>query len=194
MSWRNGHIMGDAIVSDARRRPFGKVGRAAVMLALLAGAGLTLSGCGGVRPLYGTSASGESTKAMMAAVEIAPIPGRVGQRVRNELIFDTTGGGAKAPSRYTLKIVLREKVTKEMVLRSGDATGEVVTLDAQYQLVNKADNQVLKTGVATGRAAYDRYDKTFSNVRAQYNAQDRAADTIAESIRTQVAAFLATSA
>jgi len=187
MSWLNSHSAG-----ASRTRSFGAFGRTALTLALLVGAGLALSACGGVRPLYGTSASGESTKALMAAVEISPIPGRVGQRVRNELIFDTTGGGYKAPSRYKLNIVLRERVSKELVLRSGDATAETVHLDATYRLINIADGQVLYSGSAISQATYDRYDKTFSNVRAQYDAEDRAAETVAETIRTQVAAYLAT--
>lgn len=187
MSWRNSQT-----TRHLHRRSFRKAGRTSLALAILAGAGLALSACG-VRPLYGTSASGESTQAMMAAVEISPIPGRVGQQVRNELIFDTTGGGTAAPSRYKLNIVLRESVTKEMVLRSGDATGEVYTLRADYRLINLADGKMIHEGTAIGRASYDRYDKTFSNVRAQYNAEDRAAGTVAESIRTQVASYLATS-
>jgi len=32
----------------------------------------------------------------------------------------------------------------------------------------------------------------FSNVRARYNAEDRAAKTISESIKSQLAAYLAT--
>ena len=51
--------------------------------------GLTLSACGseGFRPLYGTTASGVGLEEKMAQVQVAPIPSRVGQRIRNELIF-----------------------------------------------------------------------------------------------------------
>ena len=69
----------------------------AIALALCAGAG-ALAGCG-FQPLYGgTTASGAKLAEVMAAVDINPIPGRVGQRVRNELIFENTGGGGAAPS------------------------------------------------------------------------------------------------
>ena len=67
----------------------------AIALALCAGAA-ALAGCG-FQPLYGgTTAGGAKLAEVMAAVEIDPIPGRVGQRVRNELIFENTGGGYAA--------------------------------------------------------------------------------------------------
>ena len=48
----------------------------------------------------------------MSGVEVAPVPGRVGQRVRNELIFENTGGsGSPAHSTYKLDIVIKENVT-----------------------------------------------------------------------------------
>ena len=48
-------------------------------------------------------ASGAGLQERLAQVDVAPIPGRVGQRIRNELIFQSTGGGdaaaADAPAR-----------------------------------------------------------------------------------------------
>ena len=41
------------------------------------------------------------------------------------------------------------------------------------------------------RAPYRRYQEIFANVRARYDAENRAAETVSESIKTQVAAFLA---
>ena len=47
----------------------------------------------------------------MAGVEVTPIPGRVGQSVRNELIFENTGGsGEPAHAPYKLDIVIKESV------------------------------------------------------------------------------------
>jgi len=43
------------------------------------------------------------------------------------------------------------------------------------------------------RISLDRYEQIFSNVRAQYDAQNRVARVIAESIKTRVAAYLQTS-
>ena len=59
-------------------------------------AAVALSACGdaaGFRPLYGPTASGGNVSEHLKQVDLAPIPGRVGQRIRNEMIFQTTGGG-----------------------------------------------------------------------------------------------------
>ncbi len=45
-------------------------------------------------------------------------------------------------------------------------------------------------GEARSRAAYERFQPIFSNVRARYDAEDRAARTVAESIKVRIAAYL----
>jgi LPS-assembly lipoprotein len=152
-------------------------------------AALGLTACN-VQPLYGTTEGGNKLGAVMEGVEVAPIPGRVGQKLRNELIFTTTGGGAPGPRAYKLDIAVKESVVKEMVKISGDATSEVYELNANFKLMDKSGN-VLLQGKATSRAAYERFQTIFSNVRAQYDAQDRVARTVAETIRIRIAAFLA---
>jgi len=167
----------------------------ALIAALFAGlAALALAGCG-FQPLYGgTTAGGAKLAEVMAAVETTPIPGRVGQKLRNELIFTNTGGGYAAPTRYKLDIAIKESVTDELVQITGDATGQVYQLEATFKLINSSNGQVLLEGKAISRAAYNRFQEIFANVRARYDAEDRAARTISESIKTQVAAFLANAA
>jgi LPS-assembly lipoprotein len=130
----------------------------------------------------------------MASVDVQPIPGRVGQKVRNELIFENTGGGYAPKTRYKLRVALRQNVIDQLVRISGDARGQVLELEASFTLINAADGQVLYVGSATSRAPYSRYQEIFANVRANYNAENRAAGEIAESVKTQIAAFLASSA
>ena len=167
----------------------------ALIAALFAGlAALALAGCG-FQPLYGgTTAGGAKLAEVMAAVDITPIPGRVGQKLRNELIFANTGGGYAAPARYKLDIAIKESVTDELVQITGDATGQVYQLEATFKLINSSNGQVLLEGKAISRAAYNRFQEIFANVRARYDAENRAARTISESIKTQIAAFLANAA
>jgi LPS-assembly lipoprotein len=167
----------------------------ALFVALLAGlAALALAGCG-FQPLYGgTTAGGQKLSEAMAAVDVTPIPGRVGQKLRNELIFANTGGGTRGPSRYTLDIVIKESVTDQLVQITGDATGQVYQIDATFKLVNSANGEVLLQGKAISRAPYNRFQEIFANVRARYDAENRAARTVSESIKTQIAAFLANAA
>jgi LPS-assembly lipoprotein len=167
----------------------------ALSAALLAGlAALALSGCG-FQPLYGgTTAGGQRLSEVMAGVDVVPIPGRVGQKLRNELIFANTGGGVAAPSRYRLKIAIKESVTDQLVQITGDATGQVYQLDATFELSDPANGKVLLQGKAISRAPYNRFQEIFANVRARYDAENRAARTISESIKVQVAAFLTNAA
>ena len=163
------------------------------LLAALALLALGLAGCG-LQPLYGSTASGSRLAAVMSSVEVAPVPGRVGQRVRNELIFENTGGSGSAPqSTYKLDIVIKENITNELVKISGDAKAQVYELDATFKLIGK-DGKVVLEGKATSRAAYERYETVFSNVRARQDAENRAARTVAESIKVRIAAYLSQAA
>ena len=169
---------------------------ALALVAFAALAGLGLAGCG-FQPLYGsntTTASGARLSEAMAAVDVQPIPGRVGQKVRNELIFSNTGGDYAPQPRYKLRIAIRERVIDQLVQISGDARGQVYQLEASFKLIDASNGAIIHQGSAVSRAPYNRYQEIFANVRARYDAENRAATTVSESIKTQVAAFLATSA
>src|SRR5262245_49424834 len=109
----------------------GSGGRSLAYAALfLAGTIPFLSACGdtGFRPLYGASGIGANANERLAQVDVAPIPGRVGQRVRNELIFQSTGGGAAQPATLRLEIAIRESVTSTLVRQDGNADNQIYNL------------------------------------------------------------------
>jgi LPS-assembly lipoprotein len=130
----------------------------------------------------------------MQTVDVAPIPGRVGQKVRNELIFANTGGGYAGPMKYKLDITVKERVIDQMVQITGDAKGQVFELSASFKIVNLANGQIIYQGNAVSRAPYERFQEIFANVRARYDAENRAARTISDSIKTQIAAVLSSAA
>ena len=163
-----------------------------LLAALAVTAAISLAGCG-IQPLYGTTAGGSRLAAAMAGVDITPIPGRVGQRVRNELIFENTGGSGQTGTTYKLDIVIKESLTNELVKISGDAKSQVYELDATFKLISN-DGRVVLEGKATSRAPYERFETIFYNVRARYDAENRAARTVAESIKVRIAAYLSQSA
>jgi LPS-assembly lipoprotein len=163
-----------------------------LLAALAVTAAISLAGCG-IQPLYGTTAGGSRLAAAMAGVDVTPIPGRVGQRVRNELIFENTGGSGQTGTTYKLDIVIKETLTNELVKISGDAKSQVYELDATFKLISN-DGRVVLEGKATSRAPYERFETIFSNVRARYDAENRAARTVAESIKVRIAAYLSQSA
>lgn len=174
------------------------------VLALIGAALLTAPLLPACQPLYGNTQSGARLKDVMAGLEITEIPGRVGQRVRNELIFTTTGGGRPATALYRLDISVREHVTNTLVELTGNALGQLFNLDAQFKLVRLADNKVVLEGKSAGRAALDRTSILqpdgrrarlhFSDVRALIDAENRAARVVADGIKTRIAAFLSSTA
>lgn len=170
-------------------------GRRAVLRAVSTAvfASLALAACGdsGFRPLYGSgSFGGGDVNEKLAKLEIAPIPGRVGQRIRNELIFQSTGGGQPLPPEYRLEIAIRETVTSTLLQQDGDSKGAVYNLDASFRLIRLADKSVALTGTSYGRAGYERQKSIFSNVRAREDAENRAARTVGEELKTRLAAYL----
>lgn len=146
------------------------------------------------KPLYGTTESGASVKQVMAEVDIGTIPGRVGLRIRNELIFATTGGGRSAPPRFRLEMAIREWEEDILVRQTGEAQGKLYNLEVTYSLIQIDNNKVVFKGRTRSRVAYDRFESEFANVRARRDAEDRAARTVAETMRTQIAAFVSSAA
>src|SRR5262249_44299872 len=135
-------------------------------------AACALAGCG-FQPLYGgTTAGGPKLSAAMAGAEHKPIPGRCRPKIRNALIFATTGGGYPVPSQYRLDVSIKESLVNQLVEISGDATGQVYQLDATFRLMDPT-GKVLLQGTAISRAPYNRFQEIFANVRARYDAENR---------------------
>lgn len=165
-------------------------------VSLCAGIAAISAGCAdgsGFKPLYGSAATGGAgANERFAALDVAPIPGRVGQRIRNELIFQSTGGGAAPPSEYRLEVAIRESVSSTLVKVDGNASGQVYNLDASFRLVRIADKSIVAEGKSYGRAGFERLTSTFANVRAREDAENRAAKTVADELRTRLMAYLST--
>lgn len=153
-----------------------------------------LSGCGngGFRPLYGSAGIGANADARLAKVSVTTIPGRVGQQIRNEVIFHATGGGGEAVNpELRLDVAIRESVTSTLVRIDGDSGGQVYNVEAKFQLVRVSDKSVVLSGTSYGRASFERNTSIFSNVRARDDAEDRAAKVVAEDLKARLSAYLA---
>jgi LPS-assembly lipoprotein len=168
-------------------------GRAGVVASALMVLAASLSGCAdgsGFRPMYAATANSPALQEKLASVEITPIPSRVGQRIRNELIFHATGGGAPAAPAYRLDVVMRESVTAMLIKVTGEAGSSTYNLDAQFNLIDLKTKKVILTGTSYGRASFDRFPSIYSNVRAREEAENSAAGVVAEDMKTRIAAFL----
>ncbi|MBU2531493.1 MAG: hypothetical protein KKB37_02040 [Alphaproteobacteria bacterium] len=152
-----------------------------------------LSACGGTgfRPMYAANASGQPLSAKLAEIRITAIPGRVGQQLRNELLFQTTGGGETFEKNYKLDIVLRHRLTSQLVNQEGESESQIFHLDADFQLTDlRKNNQVIFKGQSFGRASFQRFQTIYANVRARQDAENRTAKTVAHDIAGRLEAYL----
>lgn len=172
--------------------------RRALLGVCLAASLAAVAGCGdsGFRPLYAPTSTGEAASERLKEVDFALIPGRVGQRIRNDLIFESTGGGgAKATApQYRFEVVLRETVISTLVDIKGQVSGAVYTLEASFRLIDARAKKVVFQGTSHARAPFERFDSIYSNVRAREDAENRAARTIADDLKTRLSAYLSRSA
>ena len=165
------------------------------LLASTVAVGLLAAGCGngGFRPLYGSaSLGGTGAEEKLAQIEFAPVPGRVGQRIRNELIFESTGGGGETKNAvYRLEIAITESISQTLVKTDGNALSSIYNLDASFTLIRIADKKAVLTGRSFGRASFERVQSIFANVRAKEDAENRAAKTVGEELKSRLSIYLA---
>lgn len=174
--------------------------RSSFRIALVALASLALAGC--FRPVYGDRpATGVMSKsgnadvaAMMASVDVKQIDGRVGGKMRNELIFMLTGGGAAGPTAYRLKVDLsifgRSAVVDPL---ANTPQSRTISLKADYELTRAGGSlDPIAKGHAFAAATYFSDLQRFANVRAERDAEDRAAVQVAQQIRTRLQSYFAT--
>lgn len=163
------------------------------VVVVVSAAAAMLGGCGGdgggFHPLYGAT-GGQTFDERMASVDIANVPGRVGQRIRNELVFQrSTGNDATSPDKR-LDIVVTETVLTTLVDTTGASSSQVYQIEARYQLTDLKTKKKVFEGRSLGRGSFDRFSSIYSNIRAREDAENRVAKTIAEDIRVRLATFL----
>ena len=174
--------------SIAKSRRLGTMAGALLVCALLAGCG-----SGGFRPMYAASADGSRLSEKLREVSVTTIPGRVGQILRNELKFQTTGGGNEVAPRYRLDIALTERLVSTLVDAQGESLSQVYSIDATFTLHDVKSQKAVFSGISTGRAGFERVSSIYANVRSREGAESRAARTVATDIKTRLEAFLANS-
>ena len=173
-------------------------GRAACLAGALALSTL-LAGC--FEPLYGTRSliGGPGIRDRLSAVQILPINvpqgtplARIAVEVRNQLIFETTGGNYAAPSTHQLKIefsTVRQPVIVDITSARPDV--EQYGINATYTLIEVANNKAVMTGQTFARVSFDNpgSQQRFAQARGLRDAENRAIKQIAENIRSRLASY-----
>jgi LPS-assembly lipoprotein len=159
---------------------------------------LGVSGCQ-VRPLYSDvapNASGVTTPAALKSVAVVDATTRYGQEVRNQMIFLLGGGaGEVASPTFSLDLGVTEQVISSANVQvdtsnTGQPTAGGVVLTSLYVLKNSATGAVVAKGKRSVTASFDRPVQQFASLRAQRDAENRAARELAELVYLAIAADL----
>jgi LPS-assembly lipoprotein len=170
---------------------------AARLLAVAALAALT-AGC--FQPMYAEHSDGTpALREKLMGVDLPPVDkpngsrdARLGVEIRNALAFKLYGNATGMPPTH--KLVLRFTTSRSSLMidpATALPSSENVGIDAQYNLIEIASNKSVMTGSTFSRVSYDMpgsYQR-FARSRAFRDAEDRAAQEIAENIQTRLAAF-----
>src|SRR3954468_18780929 len=167
---------------------------------LLAVAGLAALTAGCFQPMYAAHTDGTpGLREKLMGVDLPPVEkanasreARIGVEVRNALAFKLYGGATGMPPTH--KLVIRfSSGRSSLILDPGTAlpSSENYSIDAQYNLIEIVSNKSVMTGNTFSRVSYDIPGQLqrFARQRAFRDAEDRAAQEIAENIQTRLASY-----
>ncbi len=154
---------------------------------------IALAACG-FEPLYGDRGAGPGAVSRLAAVEVAPIPERIGQVLRNDLLDLISPFGAPAQPSYRLEVRL-DFDREGLGFRPDEAITRVnVRLGASYRLVVPDSGKTVFSDVARSAVSYNVVQSDFANLNAERDAERRAAHMIGEEISLRIGLFLTSQA
>src|SRR6201996_4714376 len=170
---------------------------AARLLAVAALAALT-AGC--FQPMYAEHTDGTpALREKLMGVELPPVDkpngsrdARLGVEIRNALAFKLYGNATGMPPTH--RLVIRFTTSRSSLMVDPNTalpTSENYGIDAQFNLIDIATNRSVMTGSTFSRVSYDIPGQLqrFARARAFRDAEDRAAQEIAENIQTRLASF-----
>jgi LPS-assembly lipoprotein len=178
-----------------RHRLIRTLTRASAALAIAALTG----GC--FQPLYGTHKNdgGEAIATKMSSVDVAKINlpngtrlSRIGVEVRNQVIFNLTGGGPEQTSTHKLEIHLSSTLSQVIVdVNTARPDIQNYGIDATFSLTDLATGKVVVNGQTFARVSYDipGQEQRFAGERGLRDAENRAAQVIADNIRSRLASY-----
>jgi LPS-assembly lipoprotein len=157
-----------------------------------------LGGC--FQPLYGTSTeTGRPVvRDALSAIDVQQIPAAANTseaplavQIRNDLLFNFTGGGYPAPSTHKLKVEIFGNRAVVVIDRATALPNlETYTLRTTYSLTEIATGKVVVTGQASAPVSYDTLgQQRFARLGGMHDAERRAAKVISDNITTRLASY-----
>jgi LPS-assembly lipoprotein len=176
------------------RASFGRLARLPVMLATA----VLVAGC--FQPLYGerSPAGGSGLREAFSTIEVLEVDApansseaRIAVQIKNDLIFNFTGGGSPLPPTHRLKIQIGGGRGVVSIDR-GSALPNVenYSLNATYTLIEIASGKGVVIGRATTSVSYDTLgQQRFARISGMHDAERRAAKVVSDNITARLASY-----
>jgi len=191
MSWPDIFLARPIIAQPMRRRLL----RLAAVVAL----GALTAGC--FQPLYGDHSIGADgdVRGKLASVDVPAINtpngtalARISVHLRNQLIYGLTGGGQAVNPAYRLVIRLSAS-QRQVIVDVSSGRAEVVNygLTASYQMVDVVTGKMVVNSTANARVSYNvpGQEQRYAGARGLRDAENRAANELAQNIQTRLASY-----
>src|SRR4051812_18806532 len=172
--------------------------RIAARLLVIAALSALTAGC--FQPMYAAHTDGTpALREKLLGVDLPPVDkpngsrdARLGVEIRNALAFKLYGAATGMPPTH--KLVIRFTTTRSsLILDPTTALPSIENygIDTQYNLIEIVSNKSVMTGSTFSRVSYDIPGQLqrFARQRAFRDAEDRAAQEIAENIQTRLASY-----
>jgi LPS-assembly lipoprotein len=170
------------------------------LVRLMMAAALAALTAGCFQPMYAEHTDGTpGLREKLSGVEVPPLKypnasqeARLGVEIRNALAFKLYGTATGTTPTHHLEIKLQ--ISRSSLIldpATGLPSSENVGIDAQYNLLDNATSKSVMTGTTFSRVTYDIPGQLqrFARDRAFRDAEDRAAQEIADNIQTRLASF-----
>jgi len=161
-----------------RRRAFVFAGLALAVTAPL--------GACGFRPLL-YRADGDTIRENLAAIQIKGLVGRLGQHLEVALDENLNPTSKQVPNRYDLAIRLTNTNRALAIQLDNTITRYNLTLTAVFELKDRAVGSAVYGSSVQRVASFNVRGAPFATLTAQQDAERRAAEEIADDIRTLLA-------
>jgi LPS-assembly lipoprotein len=179
---------------DRRKVVLGVLRVSAVLLAAGAGAGC-------FQPLYGdqTTTGEPGLRHVLSAITVNQIDApngtpeaRLAVELRNQLLFDLTGGAGTSSPTHELTIAMKtDRSTVIIDPTSQRPEAETFGVDIVYTMKEIATGKVVVRSTTFARVSYDipGSEQRFARVRGLRDAENRAAKVVSGQIRNRLASY-----
>jgi len=157
-----------------------------------------LGGC--FQPLYSasTETGRPAVRDALSAIDIQQIDAAANTseaplavQIRNDLLFNFTGGGYSAPPTHKLKVQINGNRAVVVIDRATALPNvETYTLKTSYSLTEIATGKVVVTGNASTAVSYDTMgQQRFARLSGMHDAERRAAKVLSDNITARLASY-----